>query len=129
MPTISVFYGISIRMFFNDHAPPHFHALCGLRDDERGGRGMKWDVVDVRPEANWTLHVRFTDGLVGRVRFSPEFFTGVFEPVRDPAVFAQVFVDHGAVAWPGDLDLAPDAMYAGIQAHGEWVLAPVATMP
>jgi hypothetical protein len=26
MPTISSFYGIVIRMFFNDHAPPHFHA-------------------------------------------------------------------------------------------------------
>ena len=25
MPTISTFYGILIRMFFNDHAPPHFH--------------------------------------------------------------------------------------------------------
>lgn len=26
MPTISWFYGISIRMFLNDHPPPHFHA-------------------------------------------------------------------------------------------------------
>ena len=29
MPTISTFYGIWIRMFFNDHAPPHFHARYG----------------------------------------------------------------------------------------------------
>jgi hypothetical protein len=29
MPTISSFYGILIRMFFNDHAPPHFHAEYG----------------------------------------------------------------------------------------------------
>ncbi|CAN5352440.1 DUF4160 domain-containing protein [soil metagenome] len=29
MPTLSWFYGISIRMFFNDHAPPHFHAYYG----------------------------------------------------------------------------------------------------
>lgn len=27
MPTISAFYGILIQMFWNDHAPPHFHAL------------------------------------------------------------------------------------------------------
>jgi len=26
VPTISVFYGIVIAMFFNDHDPPHFHA-------------------------------------------------------------------------------------------------------
>ena len=25
MPTISAFYGILIQMFFDDHAPPHFH--------------------------------------------------------------------------------------------------------
>jgi len=29
MPTISIFYGIVIQMFWNDHAPPHFHALYG----------------------------------------------------------------------------------------------------
>ena len=26
MPTVSMFYGIIIRMFFDEHAPPHFHA-------------------------------------------------------------------------------------------------------
>jgi hypothetical protein len=26
MPTISIFFGIVIRMFFDEHAPPHFHA-------------------------------------------------------------------------------------------------------
>ncbi len=29
MPTISVFYGIMIRMFFADHPPAHFHAIYG----------------------------------------------------------------------------------------------------
>jgi hypothetical protein len=29
MPTISAFYGVSIRMFWADHAPPHFHAIYG----------------------------------------------------------------------------------------------------
>ncbi len=27
MPTVSLFYGIAIRMFFGDHNPPHFHAI------------------------------------------------------------------------------------------------------
>lgn len=26
MPTISVFFGIVIKMFFDDHNPPHLHA-------------------------------------------------------------------------------------------------------
>jgi len=29
MPTISRFYGISIKMFFEDHNPPNFHAVHG----------------------------------------------------------------------------------------------------
>lgn len=27
MPEISRFYGIVIRMFYNDHNPPHFHVI------------------------------------------------------------------------------------------------------
>jgi Domain of unknown function (DUF4160) len=29
MPTISTFFGIVIQMFWNEHAPPHFHANYG----------------------------------------------------------------------------------------------------
>jgi hypothetical protein len=29
MPTISAFYGIIIQMYWDEHAPPHFHALYG----------------------------------------------------------------------------------------------------
>lgn len=29
MPEISRFYGIVIKMFFDDHSPPHFHAEYG----------------------------------------------------------------------------------------------------
>ena len=34
MPTISIFFSIKIMMFWNDHAPPHFHAgLVGHDED------------------------------------------------------------------------------------------------
>lgn len=29
MPTISQFFGISVRRYFDEHAPPHFHAYYG----------------------------------------------------------------------------------------------------
>jgi hypothetical protein len=29
MPTISTFYGIAIRMCWDEHGPPHFHAIHG----------------------------------------------------------------------------------------------------
>lgn len=32
MPRISTFYGIVIAMFWDDHVPPHFHAIYGEYD-------------------------------------------------------------------------------------------------
>lgn len=29
MPELSRFYGIAIKMYYNDHNPPHFHAEYG----------------------------------------------------------------------------------------------------
>ena len=72
---------------------------------------MHWDVVEVRAEADCNLFVRFADGVTGRVRISPDKLTGVLAPVRDQRFFERVFIDQGAVAWPGEIDLAPDAMY------------------
>lgn len=31
MPTISTFFGVAIRMYYDDHPPPHFHAYYGDR--------------------------------------------------------------------------------------------------
>jgi hypothetical protein len=32
VPTIAFFYGIAIRMYLNDHAPAHFHAIYGAHE-------------------------------------------------------------------------------------------------
>jgi hypothetical protein len=29
MPELCRFFGIIIRMYYNDHGPPHFHAVYG----------------------------------------------------------------------------------------------------
>lgn len=83
---------------------------------------MQWDVIDVQAIAPLALQVHFADGTVGKVKFEISHLTGVFEALKNPDTFGQVHVDNGAVAWPGDLDLAPDAMYAQIKDFGEWVL-------
>jgi hypothetical protein len=75
---------------------------------------MHWDVVEVKPEPGYRLFVKFKDGLTGRVQLRPEEMTGVLARLRDAEFFQQVFIDEGAVAWPGEIDLAPDAMYAEV---------------
>lgn len=83
---------------------------------------MKWNVVDVKPIAPLAIRVQFADGLVGKVQFEQSHLTGVFAVLKDPTFFQQAHVDGGAVTWPGNLDLAPDAMYQEIKSHGAWVL-------
>ena len=84
---------------------------------------MIWDVVEVRPEADCSLWVRFADGTVGQYRLNPADLTGVLLPLRDSDLFRQVYIDHGAVAWPGEIDLAPDAMYKDVRSAAK--LAPM----
>jgi hypothetical protein len=79
--------------------------------------------VDVLP--GYRLKVGFVDGLEGLVDMKKMVWStsaGVFEALREPVIFSQATVVLGAVTWPGELDLAPDAMYDEIKADGEWVL-------
>lgn len=85
-----------------------------------------WRVAEVTAYPNFRLKVTFLDGLQGWVEMkelvhSPD--AGVFSALAAPALFAQVFVEYGAVTWPGEIDLAPDAMYDAIKANGVWILA------
>jgi len=84
-----------------------------------------WRVTKVEALAGFRLSVAFADGLTGSVDMSASVHSpnaGVFAPLADPSLFAQVRLDYGAVSWPGDLDFAPDAMYAAIQEHAVWSL-------
>ena len=86
---------------------------------------MPWRVLEAEPLSNFRLRVRFVDGLEGTVEMSALIHSssaGVFAPLAESARFAEVFVAHGAVTWPGEIDLAPDAMYAEIKKHGNWVI-------
>ena len=84
-----------------------------------------WRVTEVEALPGFRLRVAFADGLTGMVDLSGMVHSpkaGVFARLADPSLFAQVTLDYGAVAWPGELDLAPDAMHAAIQEHHVWSL-------
>ena len=82
-----------------------------------------WWLVEVKAEAEFVLRVRFADGAAGCVDMAELVNgerAGVFAALRNPEIFAQVRIEHGAPSWPGDVDLAPDAMHAEIAANGCW---------
>jgi hypothetical protein len=87
--------------------------------------GVPWRVAAVTPLPDFCLTVRFRDGTTGTVDMSELIHSpraGVFATLADPDLFAQAYIEHDVVTWPGELDLAPDAMYAELKQHGEWKL-------
>jgi hypothetical protein len=96
------------------------------QDDSAAGLkgGVPWHVVEAAAVSDHALRVRFADGTRGEVDLeallggdSP----GVFAALCNPAVFRQVRIEHGAVTWPGGVDLAPDAMYDDIRRTGRFI--------
>lgn len=84
-----------------------------------------WRVATVEALPNYQLKVQFIDGTIGTVNLSQLINNknaGVFSVLADVDFFKQVYVELGVVTWPGEIDLAPDAMYEAIQKHGSWIL-------
>jgi hypothetical protein len=84
-----------------------------------------WRLIAVEALSGFQLRVRFNDGTEGTVeleRFLNSGSAGVLAALRDENLFRQARIELGAVTWPGDLDLAPDAMHRAIKEHGTWIV-------
>ena len=72
--------------------------------------GMK--ISDVQLLERFRLRLRFDDGTSGIVDLNHLAGRGVFEAWQQPGVFEQVVITPvGALEWPGEIDLCPDALY------------------
>lgn len=75
-------------------------------------------VTSVKAKPNYVLSLTFDDGTQGEVCLSDRLFGPMFEPLKDPELFNLVAVDEfGAVCWPNNADLAPDALYERVIAQ------------
>ncbi|MDH4285864.1 MAG: DUF2442 domain-containing protein [Gallionella sp.] len=73
---------------------------------------------------SFRLHVQFEDGTEGIVDMSSflKRDCGVFKALRNVEVFKTVRLEHGAVTWPDELDLAPDRMHDELQKADVYVM-------
>lgn len=68
--------------------------------------------VEVRQVGRYRIWLRYQDGTEGEVDLSELAGKGVCAAWDEAGVFAKVKLGaHGAIEWPGDLDLCPDALY------------------
>jgi hypothetical protein len=86
-----------------------------------------WSIVRFNVLANYKIEVSFADGTTGVADLAPRLSQGAlgdgFDPLCDEALFAKAHLEHGALTWPGGIDLAPDAMYQRIRESGTSILA------
>lgn len=69
-------------------------------------------ITAAKPLPNFRLELKFSNGESGIVDLSSIVGRGVFVAWNEPGSFERVSVtDHGAIEWPGELDLCPDALY------------------
>ena len=69
--------------------------------------------ADVR--APYGLRLTFDDGVTREVDLADELWGPMFEPLRDPAFFARVVVEHGTVVWPNGVDLDPLVLHGDFE--------------
>ena len=69
-------------------------------------------ISNVRPMAGRLVQLTLTDGsIVERDLSGLLDGAGVFEQISvDDAVFRSVYVDSGTLAWPGEIDIAPETL-------------------
>lgn len=61
----------------------------------------------------YTIRVRFSDGVQGNVDLCEELWGEVFEPLKDVGLFKAFRLDKelNTVAWPSGADLAPEFLH------------------
>ncbi len=76
-------------------------------------------ITEVRPVGAYRLLVTFSDGMRGEVDLAAALDGPIFEPLRDPTVFAQVSVDPEirTIAWPNGADFAPEFLRDLVRPH------------
>lgn len=68
--------------------------------------------VSARAGDGFNIHVVFADGTCGVFDFAPYMKYPCYAPLRDRAVFEKVTAAHGTLSWPGDIDIAPEAVWS-----------------
>lgn len=73
-------------------------------------------LTGVRHVKDYELEIGFSDGAVAKLDFRRRIVGrgGVFGPLEDVDLFAQVTVDReaGTLVWPNGVDFCPDVLYA-----------------
>ncbi|MBI3937812.1 MAG: DUF2442 domain-containing protein [Betaproteobacteria bacterium] len=81
-------------------------------------------VTECRAEDNYTLWLRFDDGLEGRVYLGELVATKTFRALCDEDTFSRVAIDpvSNTVTWEGGINLDPEVLYRDLASKAQSAL-------
>jgi uncharacterized protein DUF2442 len=72
---------------------------------------MLLDIVQVQPGPHYTLMLEFENGEKRRFNMAPYMEQKPWLRLKPAPLFQRAFVEHGTVAWPGNIDIDPETLY------------------
>jgi len=72
-------------------------------------------VVEVKPNPDFSLTIKFTNGEVRRFDVRPYLEKGVFRELKEVSLFNSVKPSLGSIQWLNGQDLCPDTLYQDSQ--------------
>jgi len=72
---------------------------------------MLLDVLKVQTSDGHWLFLEFENGEQRCFDMTPYFDQKPWVRIKSPSLFQQAFVENGTVAWPGNIDMAPETLY------------------
>jgi hypothetical protein len=98
-------------------------SLLNRRYRSRGGC-INHTITECRAEGNYTLWLRFDDGLEGSVYLGDLVSTMSYSAISDEATFSRVAIDpvSNAVTWGGGINLDPELLYRDLATKSQAAL-------
>jgi len=81
---------------------------------------MNYTLLEARHATQYTVWLRFSDGVEGEIDLRGELHGPVFEPLRDPRFFRQFRLDpeFDTLVWPNGADFAPEFLHRAVRVAG-----------
>jgi hypothetical protein len=74
---------------------------------------MAHDIIKAIAKPDFVLDLTYANGEQRRFDMRPLLAMRPWTALANATAFAQVSVDYGTVVWPGEIDVAPETLYAG----------------
>jgi len=78
---------------------------------------MNYRLVEARHVAQYTVWLRFSDGVEGEIDLRGELYGPMFEPLKDPEIFKSFSVhpELHTLVWPNGADFSPEFLHDNVR--------------